>query len=390
MLLGTSYSLITGNLTSRENYGFNVANFDVEFQDNTKISINGIPMDDEDGLKTSKELSFTVSNNSDYDVNYRIDILENSSTNMSRVIHYAYSINDSDYSEIYNLENNFTIKQNKVLEVNSTDTYKIKMWLSIDADESYMNKNFVASISLMATQNDYKYATTVIEKLYNMNKDGIKKIEDEYRYGEKTSPNYVWFNCNDGFTKGIDYCEKWQIIGAFKNHSEKSKEDFLMLKLINSEPVSEIAFNNEDKNSTYDKSYVESYANGFYYDKLSEFSKSLIMKAKWNIGDVKSNTYEEAYKEEKSKEYFGNIGLLNPSDYLFLLNASYLNNENVLLMNKNNDDVNVLNGSIITGKNTDNYNFIPSVYLRPDVSIVSGDGTSDNPYELSIKYPMNY
>ena len=93
MLFGTSYSLITNSVISNETYGFNVANFDVEFMDNTKISISGIPTEDEDGLKNGKEFSFTVSNNSDYDVNYRIDIIENGSTNMGNVIHYVYSIN---------------------------------------------------------------------------------------------------------------------------------------------------------------------------------------------------------------------------------------------------------------------------------------------------------
>ena len=51
MLLGTSYSLITNSLVSDESYGFNVANFDVSFTDNTKITVTGIPTSDEDGIK---------------------------------------------------------------------------------------------------------------------------------------------------------------------------------------------------------------------------------------------------------------------------------------------------------------------------------------------------
>ena len=114
------------------------------------------------------------------------------------------------------------------------------------------------------------------------------------------------------------------------------------------------------------------------------------MRAKWNIGNVKSNTYEESLKEEKTKNYYGYIGLLNNSDYLYLLNESYLNSDNVLLINKNEDSVNYLGNTITTGISTNNYGFLPVIYLRPDVSIVSGDGSFDNPYELSIKYPMNY
>ena len=266
MLLGTSYSLMTNSVISSETYGFNVANFNVEFLDNTKISVSGIPTDDDEAVKNSKEYTFTVSNNSDYDVNYRVDIIEDGSTNMGNYIHYVYSINDSEYSEVYNLNDNYTIKQNKVLKKNASDIYKIKIWLSIDADESFMNKNFKATISLDATQNDYKYATTVIEKLSSMGEDGIKKENNGYRYSKKDSSNYVWFNCDDGFTKGIDYCEKWQIIGAFNNKSEKSKDEYLMLKIVNSNTSSLVSFNNNEKNTTYDNSYIESYANGFYYD----------------------------------------------------------------------------------------------------------------------------
>lgn len=390
MLLGTSYSLITNNLTSKETYGFNVANFNVEFLDNAKISLQGIPTDDEDGLKNGKEFTFTVSNNSDYDVNYRIDIMENGGSNMSKVIHYVYSINDSEYSDVYSLEDNYTINQNKILKVNASDVYKIKMWVSIDADESYMNKNFNASISLIATQSEYKYATNVIEKLYNTNQDGIKKEDESYRYTLNNSLNYVWFNCDEGFSKGIDYCEKWRIIGSFKNKSEKSNIEYYMLKIVNSNPSSEVSFNNIEKNGYYDNSYVESYANGFYYDKLSDSTKKLIMRAKWNIGDVKTMDYSSALKEESNKIYYGYIGLPNNSDYLYLKKESYIDDENTLLINKNNGEVNVLKGTIITDKSDGNYNFVPCVYLRPDVSIVSGDGTNESPYELAIKYPMNY
>ena len=85
LLLGTSYSLITNNLVSKEDYGFDVANFDVQFMDDTKISLTGIPISDSDGIKNSNEYSFTISNNSDYDINYRLDIIENSTYEMKNV-----------------------------------------------------------------------------------------------------------------------------------------------------------------------------------------------------------------------------------------------------------------------------------------------------------------
>ncbi len=390
MLLGTSYSLITNSLVSDNAYGFNVANFDVSFNDDTKITVEGIPTSDEDGIKNSKEYVFKINNNSDYDINYRLDILENSAENMSEVIHYVYSINDSDYSNVLTLKDNITLKQNKLLPVNATDVYKVKIWLSEDADESYMNKSFSASILLNATQNEYKYASSVIERLAKNNQDNVVEVDGDYRYNKNDSPNYVWFNCQNGFTKGEDYCEKWRIIGSFDNKSEKSEEEYKSLKIVSTKVVDDVTYNNDEKTGDYDESYVNTFANGSYYDKLEENTQKLILKAKWNIGNVNGNSFANAISQEKSKTYYTNIGLVNISDYLYLGSESFFNGDNTILLNKTNGIVNLLNEGIVEGENTKSYHFVPCVYLRGDVSITSGDGSVNNPYELGIKFPMNY
>ena len=390
LLLGTSYSLIMNNIVSSESYGFNVANFDVSFTDDTKITVSGIPTSDDDGIKNSKEYVFKINNNSDYDINYRLDILENSAIKMGEVIHYAFSVNDSEYSKVLSLKDNITLKQNKLLQVNSTDVYKVKIWLSEDADESYMNKSFSATIVLSATQNEYKYASSVIERLANNNQDNVVSIFGGYRYNKKDSPNYVWFNCENGFTKGEDYCEKWRIIGSFDNTSEKAIENYKSLKIISTKVFDDVSYNNDEKIGNYDESYINTFANGSYFDQLDEDTQKLILKAKWNIGEVHGNTYENAKEEEKSNTYFAYIGLANISDYLYLKEESFIYGDNSLLLNKTNGTVNILGDNVTEGENDKNYHFVPCLYLRGDVSITSGDGSIDDPYELGIKYPMNY
>ncbi len=387
MLFGTSYSLIMNNIVSEETVGFNVANFDVSFNDDTSISLSSIPMSDEEGLKNSKEYTFNIDNNSDYDINYRLDIIENG-LNMGEVIHYAYKINDESYSKVYVLKDNYTIKQNKVLEINQSDIYKVKIWLSDEADETYMNKSFSASIVLNATQNEYKYASSVMEKLANNHQDNVVKEGNEYYYSTNDSPNYVWFNCENGFTKGNDYCEKWRIIGSFKNKSEKSVEEFYSLKIVSTKEYDNLSYNSDEDND-FSKAYISSYANGYFYDSMSDNTKKLILKAKWDIGDILSNDYQSALKDEKNNTFYANIGLVNVSDYLYLKEENFFPN-NMMFLNKTNGKVNVLDKNIQTGNNENSYLFVPCIYLRGDVSIVSGDGNIDNPYELMIKYPLNY
>ena len=389
MLLGTSYSLINNSLVSDETFGFEVANFDVSFNDNNKISISSIPQDDTDGIKNSAEYTFDVKNNGDHDINYRLDIVLNGTDEMKNYIHYVYSINGEEYSDVLSLSNNSTVKQNKTLTKKSKDIYKLKLWLSIDADESFMNKSFSANIILNASLNDYKYAFNVIEKLGLNKQDSVEYVNGDYRYSKKDAPNYVWFNCKDGFTTGADYCEKWRIIGSFDNKSEKSKEEYPSLKIVSTKVINDITYNNEVKTGSYDDSYVDTYANGFYYDSLEEEAQKLVLKARWNIGEVKSTTLLESTKEELSMYYYANIALPNLSDYIYLQDESFFPS-NIMFLNKTNGNVNVLGNTIINADNYYNYGFLPCLYLRGDVSITSGDGTADNPYELMVKYPLNY
>lgn len=389
LILGTSYSLMTNTTISDETYGFDVANFDVSFNDDTNITISSIPMNDLEAIIKTKEYTFTIDNNSDYSINYRLDIIEKGNSNMNGVIHYIYSVNDSEYSEVHTLKDNNTLNQNKVLKINTSDVYKVKMWLSDEADEKYMNKSFSASILLTATQNEYKYASNVIEKLGNTGKDNVVRVDTSYRYNKKNAPNYVWFNCKDGFTKGDNYCEKWRIIGSFDNKSELRNDLYPSLKIISTNPFNEISYN-LDENNNFDEAYINSFANGYYYDSLSNDTQKLILKAKWNIGNVTSNNYEEVIKEEKNNTYYAYVGLPNISDYLYLKEESFVLSNNTLLLNKTNGIVNILNEKITKGNNLSNYKFVPCVYLRGDVSIISGDGKENNPYELTIKYPLNY
>ncbi len=391
MLLGTSYSMISNTIVSEESYGFNVANFDVEFQDNTQISLGGIPTSDEDGLKKSKEFTFTVLNNSDFDVNYRLDIIENSIFPMKDVIKYAYSLNNGEYEKINLLSDNYTINQNKVLKKKAKDVYKIKLWLSLEADETYMNKKFQASISLLATHNENKYATNVIEYLGTNNLDGVQSENDNYRY-TNNQKNYVWFNCVDNYTKGEDYCEKWQIIGSFKNSFKDSSSQYQMIKLTNNKVIEDITFNNKDLDGNYENSYINTFANGIFYDKLNDKEKNMMVNAKWNIGSTNKKDFNNAYKDEILETTFAYVGLLNITDYLYLKENNWIKTDNQLFtLNKNGDNVNLLSkDGIVSLDSKKEAGFMPVIYLRPDVSIISGTGTQASPYELDIKYPMNF
>lgn len=369
LLFGTSYSLIMNSDLEKE-FTINISDFNDTFTKDIKINLSG-----------DTEYTFTINNNSNYDINYHLDIIEYNSLDIE-LISYKYSINDGEYSKIYNLKDNYTVKQNKNLQVNATDIFKISLF-------SNENKDISFKVLISATKNESKYATDVIKKLSKDRESNVVLENNNYRYNKKNANNYIWFNCKNGKTTGEDNCERWRILGAFNNKNDKSSDEYLSLKIVNTRVVENIPYNMDEARGNYNDSYISSYANGYYYEMLDESVQKLILKARWNIGEVNSNKYSEAYKEESLRTYYAYIGLVNVSDYLYLQNESFIN-DNTMLLNKTNGKVNILSNGIKIGDNYKSYNFVPAVYLRWDVSFNSGDGTFANPYELIIKYPMNY
>ena len=347
LLFGTSYSLILNNNSNNE-YNFNIKAFFGTYTDEKIIDIeNGVA-----------EYTFNINNIENTNISYRLDIIEHNLGDLKDKIRYSYSINDGKYSEIYELKNNYTIKQNKTLQENATDVYKLKILLSNDNN---ISTNSSLSIVLTANKDDTKYLADVIKNNDN-------------------SPKYVWFNCKD------NNCEKWRVIGSFYNKNESSYDEYLSVKIVNTKVSETLAYNVFDKIGNYDDSYIDTYANGYYYDSLDTNTQKLILNARWNIGEVKN--YNNSLKEEEKKIYYANVGLLSPSDYVYIKNETFINN--TMLLNKTNGKVNIISNGIKIGDNFKEYNFLPVVYLRADVSVNSGDGSYLDPYELVIKYPINY
>lgn len=397
MIIGTSYSVVLNSPLSDDNYSLTVGNVSVDFMnaENKILLSNSFPISDEEALKSGEEFSFLVTNSGNYTANYSLSIEETSTTLIGEVIRFSYNLNNNGYKVASTLNDNNVINQNMVLEKNETDNYKMKFWIKEEAGASYMGKIFSAKLVLNTTQNDYKYATSVIEKLGKSNLDGVSEIKNnnniEYRYIGTNPNNYVWFNCREGYTKGEEYCEKWQIIGSINNTWENGIGIYKTLKIVRNSPVDKVTYLS-DKYNTNSNSNLINYANNTYYNSLSLSAKNLILNAKWNVGTLtESNSVNELYLKEASDYRHLDVASISPSDYLFISNDNWLYSDNIITLNGTSDNCYIISdNNVIKGDNNKEYNFIPSVYLKPDVSIIGGYGTIDNPYEIGIKFPMSY
>lgn len=403
MVINTSYSFVNKSFTTENAYSFSVGNLDISFTEQNNIVLeNSKPITDEKGLEQEKEFIFTVTNNGKYTVNYTLKVEETSKENIGEVIKYTYNYNDNGYNYYNILSENNVIGENIVIPSNTSYTYKMKFWISDKADSSYMGKTFSAKISLEATQNDYKYASDIISKLNN--KDEVLSINNEgnfgekdireYRYTDNTQNNYVYFNCDDGYTKGKT-CELYRIIGVFDKDLLGNSGIYKMLKITRDEPVViEDKIEIIDEEEVVTKTDPLEYLNNEFYNTLKDNTKDYIMETSFNNGDVTldlNNHY--TYLRERDNYTYLNIGLVNISDFTYASKQEYsissIESNNYL---SSEGSYHTMNNYCINNKvtecNTNNYKI--ALYLRPDISIIGGFGTKDNPYQLSIKYKMNY
>ena len=360
MLLGSSYSLMVKE--SDDEIIIQIPKFKDYYQEALKVDILNNKL---------SEYKFKIVNESNSDIKYHIDITPSLNNKVNEIINYSYTINN-DVGKTANLAYNNIINQNQVLEKNKTDNYKVDFFFNSIYDSL---EPFKTTIEVFVTKNTSQYGVDVIE---NLNNNEVKKVDDEIRFVSSNSNNYVWFNCNN------NSCEKWRIIGSFKQEKENSKETIKSLKIMRDEVLFELAFNMNELDGKFDNSYANSYLNGFYYDTMNDNTKKLILKGRFNIGDVNTLEYKKAYEEEKKEYYYTYIGLLNTSDYL--ASSNWMNiNYKTLLLNKNNNDVNIINDGITTNDAYEEIAYIPVVYLRSDVTFINGKGTSDNPYSLGFE-----
>ena len=159
------------------------------------------------------------------------------------------------------------------------------------------------------------------------------------------------------------------------------------------------------------------YLNNDYYESLSNDAKGLIDDATYYLGAVDNFGYtSDFYSQERGTKicndcdkdrnvsFVGKVGLMYPSDYMYAVDlglctvsSSEYNSDscigsNWLLLedeftitpsiNNSSDVVSIRDG--VVGVGTSNLKNRPVLYLKSSVSIVSGNGTEDNPYNLEI------
>ena len=166
LVIGVSYALLTKNIIGGSNeVVYKVGDLDVKLDESSSKDIsltNATPQEDSEGL-TNDPYSFSLVNNATTDLKYTIyleddtDVKTSCGTNCELVpynfVKYNLS-NDSTSLKTNTLSSSSTELYTGTITSKSTDKFNLRVWLSIDADNTAMNKYYFGKIRVVINQGD--------------------------------------------------------------------------------------------------------------------------------------------------------------------------------------------------------------------------------------------
>ena len=371
--------------------------------DNTISLNNALPTTDKTGmtrLKDGEYFDFTVSSEitGEVNINYEISAKEvgEGTIDGSNIKLYLTRLKEDGTEEqlmtpeTYNEEttsNTFTGRPagemslyTSSMNSSESNNYRLRMYVR----EEYNPQGDGGGLTFKVQVNVYgkdrigeEASKVIIENLNSGSTydDGY----DTFITGEDPN-NYVWYSG-----------KLWRAVSV--NNEAKTT------KLVTQWGISTISYNTGNQ-TAFEGSYMEEWLNDTSVDgflgNLREPEKFIVMDAKWNatedatslgsitrpsddgaivenaVGLINIYEYQESFRGASS-----GTGYLNNGLYWYTLTSVYLNpavNGNRFVST---------NGSVYVTLNDSNNQFIrPSLNLKPNIKIVSGNGTIDNPYRL--------
>ena len=177
----------------------------------------------------------------------------------------------------------------------------------------------------------FKQATIILGKVIeDESQIATDDPDNNIRYIGANPNNYVYFNCSDYSNQSDSTCEKWRIIGVFKNMTKEdgTKED--LVKIIRNDFIENIAWDSNGEND-WSTATLQTTLNGEYYNGTyakgalkNDSTRNAIESVVWNLGGAENNITASAYYTAErgtsvasghAPTWTGKIGLMYPSDY---------------------------------------------------------------------------
>ena len=454
IIIGTSYSMWVKTAVQKEENIVNSSCFSIEFTESSNINLtNAMPISDEAGLK-KKPYTFTLKNtcNVNSKVTIALDVLSTSTMssnaiktsltkgNKSGTPKLLTSLDKKAEVDISGAKEAYILGTD-IIGANKSKSYSLHLWMDEAVTVAEASKSFNSKVVIVNTATEEEPPLTLAEKVTALATTDTTNFatddpDNNIRYIGANPNNYVYFNCSDYSNQSDSTCEKWRIIGVFKNmtKSDGTKED--LVKIIRDDSLGNIAW---DSNSVNDWSTasLQTTLNGTYYNGTyatgalkNDSTRNAIESVVWNLGGLSSpsNTTSTFYSSERGTTVYGGhaptwtgkIGLMYPSDYGYATAGGSTTNRATCMTTNldnwagsgvsdcNNNDYllksyfqwtlvpysSASNGAfyVYSADDVINYNFVyntsavrPVAFLKSNISITNvGTGTSESPFQLKV------
>ena len=423
-----------------------VVNFILTESTNGLVLDNLQELTDYEGMAQETFYEFTIKNTGNTITDYEISLVDKpNSSYTGTILNEKYIkvglLKNNSKEIIVNLKDVNRLIDKVTLDVEDTVNYKLRLWLDFgnledEAKEALVGQKIFLALKINGIQNVNKVPTgadTLIKLTDNKDNSGLYTIthakdstlqigtnEDitEYRYRGASPKNYVTFNN-----------EVWRIIGVFPTDDGTGNIEN-RIKIIRDQSIGNNYWNNVSVTSTssynnWTGATLMKYLNATYYNSLiNNNSIDMVDDVKYYLGGYNGSLIVEkdvAYQNERkisgSSYYYGTnpnswtgkLGLMYASDYGYATTdacTQLLSSYNNTTCTSNNWLYNIkVNEWVLSQAASGNsYAFYvyygggvsnttvssnqmavrPTLYLKSEVQITEGDGTSTNPYKLSI------
>ncbi len=345
IIIGTSYSMWVKTAVQKEKNIVNSSCFDIEFTESSSINLaSASPISDEAGLK-KKPYTFTLKNtcNMNSKVTIALDVLSTSTMSSSAIktsltkgnksgtptlltsLDKKADVDISGAKEAY-------ILGTDIIGANKSKSYSLYLWMDEAVTIAEASKSFSSKVVIVNTATEEEEPIEILgKKITDTTQIVTDDPDNNIRYIGANPNNYVYFNCSDYSNQSDSTCEKWRIIGVFKNvtKSDGSKAD--LVKIIRDDSLGSIAWDSNDVND-WSTASLQTTLNGTYYNGTyatgalkNDSTRNAIESVVWNLGGLSSsiNTTSTFYSSERGTTVYrgrpttwtGKIGLMYPSDY---------------------------------------------------------------------------
>ena len=455
IIIGTSYSMWVKTAVQKEQNIVNSSCFSIEFTESSNINLtNAMPISDEAGLK-KKPYTFTLKNtcNMNSKVTIALDVLSTSTMSSSAIktsltkgnksgtptlltsLDKKAEVDISGAKEAY-------ILGTDIIGANKSKSYSLYLWMDEAVTVAEASKSFSSKVVIVNTATEEEPPIEILGKVItDTTQIATDDPDNNIRYIGADPNNYVYFNCSDYSNQSDSTCEKWRIIGVFKNmtKSDGSKED--LVKIIRDDTLGNIAWASRNVND-WSTASLQTTLNGTYYNGTyatgafkNDSTRNAIESVVWNLGgsstnnDVTASMFYERERgttvySEQATTWTGKIGLMYPSDYGYATSGGQTTDRTSCLATMlhyggwdessdcyNNDYLYksgydqwtltpyssdsgyafyvLTNGSIddsLSGYTGFDHGVRSAAFLKSNISITGvGKGTAESPFQLSVK-----